>query len=363
MNLNGEAIDKFLNEHNEEEEIIEENKKENKNNIDELKKQSELLDKDIEINEEDYKDEDNKYKDFLTKYYYIPSSNVFRAVDYISNVTSFNYNPYDSPNISMQHDLPNIILTINKFNKLFNKDIITNKENIDKNIVDFIVEHNDIPSYKIEYTLIKSFLNKLIIALTTSTEKAMIVNKICTVENVYKSVIKHDVELLNKIKNCKMSESWSKFINCLSGITDNKIYIHKTTNELNNLMNITDKVDFTIEELIGNMLKTYIPSISINYFYAIKSVYIIARLINIYIHMYANNISMIDIYTISSIGIILYETKQFIFKQIPRVLPTYSKSMEKETELYIINHLFTGPQYYLLKMFEQASPIIAKMNK
>ena len=68
-----------------------------------------------------------------------------------------------------------------------------------------------------------------------------------------------------------------------------------------------------------------------------------------------------DIYTIAVSGVIIYENKSFIFKQTPRSLPKYDKEITEQTKMYILNHLLTGGQYYILKMFEESLPIVASL--
>ena len=119
-----------------------------------------------------------------------------------------------------------------------------------------------------------------------------------------------------------------------------------------------------VENLLGNILKCYLPSIALNYFYAIKSIYIIARLTSLYIQLglfkgKSTEEVMNDLFVIGASGAIVYENKSFIFKQATRSLPGYDKPLSNETKLYILNHLMTGGQFYILKMMEESLPVIA----
>ena len=68
-----------------------------------------------------------------------------------------------------------------------------------------------------------------------------------------------------------------------------------------------------------------------------------------------------EIYTIGVSGAIMYENKSYIFMQMPRSLPKYDREITEETKMYILNHLLTGGQYYILKMFEESLPIVASL--
>ena len=68
---------------------------------------------------------------------------------------------------------------------------------------------------------------------------------------------------------------------------------------------------------------------------------------------------MNELYTIAVAGVLMYENKSFIYKQASRTLPSYDKPLSNETKLYILNHLLTGGQYYILKMIEESLPSIA----
>ena len=65
-----------------------------------------------------------------------------------------------------------------------------------------------------------------------------------------------------------------------------------------------------------------------------------------------------DLYTLSVAGVVVYENKNFIYKQTNRTLPNYDKPLSNETKLYILNHFLTGGQFYLLKMLEESIPVI-----
>ena len=299
--------------------------------------------------------------------------------EYINNTTVFKYNAFDTPNMSMQHTIPEKVIYLKKLNQIFNHEFINNKSgdfhfnDLDKQIVKFLYKYKDYGTTKIEYGIIKSLMGKLIISLNTSCELALRDNTKSTLNTEFKQAVIRDIECMKYIQSTdgKLYSSWKTYLNSLFSLDSDKlIYVHNNYKSLNNKLKIAYDSDFLTENLLANMLKCYLPSIAINYFYVIKSIYLIARLLSIYIqekkYMKDNEFKEFDdivndIYTIGTIGTILYENKVFILKQIPRSLPRYDKQISEQTQMYILNHLLTGGQYYILKMLEESLPVVASL--
>ena len=299
--------------------------------------------------------------------------------EYINNTTVFKYNAFDTPNMSMQHTIPEKVIYLKKLNQIFEHEFINNKSgdfhfnDLDKQIVKFLYKYKDYGTTKIEYGIIKSLMGKLIISLNTSCELALRDNTKSTLNTEFKQAVIRDIECMKYIQSTdgKIYTSWKTFLNSLFSLDSDKlIYVHNNYKSLNNKLKIAYDSDFLTENLLANMLKCYLPSIAINYFYVIKSIYLIARLLSIYIqekkYMKDNDFKEFDdivndIYTIGTIGTILYENKVFILKQIPRSLPRYDKQISEQTQMYILNHLLTGGQYYILKMLEESLPVVASL--
>ena len=299
--------------------------------------------------------------------------------EYINNTTVFKYNAFDTPNMSMQHTIPEKVIYLKKLNQIFEHEFINNKSgdfhfnDLDKQIVTFLYKYKNYGTTKIEYGIIKSLMGKLIISLNTSCELALRDNTKSTLNTEFKQAVIRDIECMKYIQSTdgKLYSSWKTFLNSLFSLDSDKlIYVHNNYKSLNNKLKIAYDSDFLTENLLANMLKCYLPSIAINYFYVIKSIYLIARLLSIYIqekkYMKDNDFKEFDdivndIYTIGTIGTILYENKVFILKQIPRSLPRYDKQISEQTQMYILNHLLTGGQYYILKMLEESLPVVASL--
>ena len=301
--------------------------------------------------------------------------------DYINNTTIFKYNSFDAPNTAMQHSIPEKVIFMSKLNELFDYQFVKPQSgefhfnDLDKQVTKFLFNYKDYGTTKLEYGIIKSLLGKLIISLNTSCELALRDNTRARINTEFKQAIIGDIECMKFIQGSegKLYTSWKTFLNTLLSVgSDNLIYVHDNYTALNAKLKLAYENDFLTENLLANMLKCYLPSVAINYFYVIKSIYIISRLLSIYIQnkLFIDkstgkkkdmDVLVNEIYTIAVAGVIMYENKSFIFKQIPRSLPKYEKEITEQTKMYILNHLITGGQYYILKMFEESLPIVASL--
>lgn len=348
-----------------------------KQQADELEKSSNLLNlttDDLQKNSETY----NAYIKFLFGKFILPSNlaDTVRSIDYINSIITLKYNPYETPNEAMKHSLPENIITFNKLNKIFNQDIVTFDSNnyhfddLDAKICQFLEQYKHVLATKLEYEFIRNFAVKLIYNLNTSTELAFREKNVQHVDAKYKKAIMTDVNILNDIQS-QQENSWSKFINNFFGFDgESMVYTFKNYDILNKQVKEAYEKQFVFEELFANMLKIYAPSISINYIYAIKSIYITARLFSVYFDMKQNHFGlmsideiMTDLNVIAHVGTCIYEIKYHIFQGMARSLPECKNEMHEKTKMYILNHIFTGGQYYLLKYFERALPAIAYLIK
>ena len=251
--------------------------------------------------------------------------------EYINNTTVFKYNAFDAPNTSMQHPIPEKIIFLTKLNNIFNFQFVNSASgdfhfnDLDKQVTTFLYKYKDYGTTRLEYGIIKSLMGKLIIALNTSCELALRDNTKPRLSTEFKQAIIRDIECMKYIQSPdgKLYTSWKTFLNSLLSIgSDNLIYVHDNYPSLNTKLKTAYENDFLTENLLANMLKCYLPSVAINYFYVIKSVYIVSRLLSIYIQekLYITTSKkksfeeiVNDIYTIATVGAIMYENKSYIF--------------------------------------------------
>ena len=314
----------------------------------------------------------NTYYSYVMGNVIIPQRHAMRLPlnEYINNTTIFKYNCFDSPNLSMGIQIPEKIIYMDKLNKIFGYDFIDTTQNdfhfadTDLQLVKFLFDNRHIQTTKLEYTLIKSMIGKLIINLNTDVELALRDERTVRLDSNFRQCISKDMQLMKHIQvgDGKTAKSWRVLTNAMLSLDgDTDIYVHNGMSQLNQkLLQAYDK-DFLCESLIGSMLKCYLPSVAINYFYVLKGIYLVARFMSIYMMknlFEGKTVEQIcdDLSVIGNIAAIIYENLAFVYKMIPRTLPTFKHELSKETHMYITNHLLVGGQYYILKMFVECIP-------
>jgi hypothetical protein len=153
-------------------------------------------------------------------------------------------------------------------------------------------------------------------------------------------------------------------------IFDNNIYKFTDYAQLNKHLEEAYKSDgFQVECLLANILKTFVPSIALNYFYVIKSIYILVRLFGIYTYkqLYKEKSVeevMSDLKIIANGATIVFECKGQLVRSLIKTIPKLendNKGLSKESQMYFLSHMWTGPQYYLLKQLEHVFPVLANI--
>ena len=318
------------------------------------------------------------YRNFLLNPIFVPSrfTTRFPLAEFVNGVTKFHYNPFDAPNEAMTHPIPEKVIYTTRLNKLFGYEFVNPQKgdyhfaDLDKRVLEYLSQFREQGTLLIEYMLVQRFMGKLMINLNTDVELALRDNTRPTLNSQFKQAIVADIQMMKLLQSQsgKLYTSWKTFQDTLLGLgPDNLIYVPPNENPykaLNDKLKTSYKTDFLTETLCANALRCYLPSIVINYFFAIKSVYIITRLLSVYMSKELNKNKSTeeivnDLYTIAVAGVIMYENKSYIYKQAPRSLPKYDKPISQETQMYILNHLLTGGQFYMLKMFEECLPSLA----
>lgn len=320
------------------------------------------------------------YSTYMLGKFFIPKTvdTTLSMNEFINSATTFKYDAYDSPNMSITHPLSESVIYLKRLSELFDYEFLSSVsakwkfDELDNKITTFLSKYNELPSTVLEYELIRNFMGKVAIALSTTTERAFREARTPLVNATYRSVITYDIAIMNQLKSeTKWFKSWSKYMDAFYGTgADNFVYTHESYSKLNEHLQIAYTNDFLTEIMVANMLKCYFPSVSLNYFYVIKCVYLITRMITVYVHklekeekLKGRSLEDIinDINVICSVGIIIYENKNYIFKQTSHSLPKATNDVNEKTNMYLLNHLFTGGQYYLLKMFERSAPVLGNM--
>ena len=155
--------------------------------------------------------------------------------EYINNTTVFKYNAFDTPNMSMQHTIPEKVIYLKKLNQIFKHEFINNKSgdfhfnDLDKQVTTFLYKYKDYGTTRLEYGIIKSLMGKLIISLNTSCELSLRDNTKSTLNTEFKQAVIRDIECMKYIQSTdgKTYASWKTFLNSLFSLDSDKlIYVH-----------------------------------------------------------------------------------------------------------------------------------------
>lgn len=287
-------------------------------------------------------------------------------VSFIKEQTNFKYEPFKNISVDGILDSATKLVYVSKLSKVFDYpfiDKIDSNWKFDKLEDSFIkfIENND-SSTIIEYKLLKSLLGKFIILMCSDVERCFIQEQ-SNMNIDIKKYLEHWVSKMNTFANYKnnVSKGWSVFINTL--FDSKEVFNYKSQEHLHELLKTCYSSHFLMESLAANILKTFQTSILIDYFHAIKYVFIWVRMISILIQNYMNNVnnklnsinhkeSLInDIYMLTCVIVSMYEDNYFISSILPKSLPT-NENLSEETQLYFINHTIKGPQYMILKQLE-----------
>lgn len=306
-----------------------------------------------------------------------------------------NYDTFNLPDETLLHTLPEIVLIIDDMNKLFKHEFMKihgteriTVDDLDKNILNYLSTKKELPSMMFESRFINSFTNKLIMILNTNVEFAFRDNSV-KADDEFLIAINNDITEMEKIQNPegKQYAMWKVFVEALCSIrykkSERMIYKHESYTKLNTMLKMIFETyqpehedNLLIHELMGNALKCYLPTIILSYFFVVRTVHFIARLINVYIQekLYEgkDKIQQVkDIYEITAMSVITYENKYNLWKNIIKSPikvhvegdDDEAKKLTEKSQLYLYNHVITGGQYFLLKSIETAMPIIVNNLK
>ena len=303
--------------------------------------------------------------------------------DIMHSWTNFKYSPYGELRTNYIKRAGERVVIMEELGKIFNYNFMTyvSKQNyrfdsLNFELCKFIggVNDNDKASTNFEYFFIRSMLVKLLICMFSYVDKCFS-NKYVQININFKKAVQNYLNEFGHIlkTNNKISRSWEVFEhNLFLSENDCRIFDFVNAQDLKekiieciNIDNEKNAPQFMLEELVANSLKTFIPTIAYSYFMVIKDIYIIGRLLSIYANrnLYKNKTKeqiMEDLYIIASVMTIEYEVS-YIANLNTRSTPVCRNGSElsKQTEMYYINHLIAGPQYFILKQLELSLPTIS----
>jgi hypothetical protein len=294
------------------------------------------------------------------------------AKEFVNAATIFNYDPFDEPKYRLHHELHETVLIFRRLRNIFDFEFTdgnNTSRGIDEKIFEFLAKNEHAKTILAETSLLRNFFNKLMIALHTSEEfyfrnmHGVMLNK------KFVKCIEKDIEGMNRIQSSKGTAktlaSWRTFrdILCDFNGNDSKMYVHTTNEELNDKMVKAFETEQLTEGFFAATLKCYYPAIALDYFYAIRSAYVMARLVAIYVNKFKGKMTkenhVKNLYIVAAAATIGYENKYHLLAQIMRGVPQcMNRKLTERTQAYYANHTFAGPQYLLLKMLEKCIPVL-----
>lgn len=321
---------------------------------------------------------DDLNEDFLSFFNLsLPIDSNMNISFYINNWTKQFYDPFGEEKGFLLKKIDERLVFITKLGKIFSHDFITKIDSKYKfndlglNICKFIGKTKfNKTTTKISYTILKSILGKLLISMHSNVDKAFKCDNV-TVDYLFYNALKPLIREMKWIEkdNIKLSNSWYLFLNSFLNINDNKqIYKFNNSEELFDKMKECYNNDFELELLLGNSLKCFVPSIALNYLYAIRDAYLISYLLSIYVN---NKLFMIknkrksdeeiinDLYIISNVISIEYESMYLSIALIARSFPLLKDGeLSEKTNMYYSQHGICGPQFLIIKQLEKTFPLL-----
>ena len=297
--------------------------------------------------------------------------------EFIQKVSFYpDFKCFQAPPENLLHSPDEILVICHDLNELFQFNFLdihsTNFQfnEIPSRILKFTNKYTDLKTTAFEENFLKAIYSKIEILLNTNVETAFRTNSI-KVTNDFWTAFGGYLKEMEQIQGRqeKLRASWNEFIVALFSMrVKNQIYRHVSYSNLNEMLNTCYQPDgfLLIEQLVGNSLKCYFPTIIRSYFFMIRSVYMMARMVAIYSFLELHKDKpkeqvRKEIYEIGALCTIAYETKYHMWKSEERA-PIHGLKNEEispQVQEYARNHVINGGQYFLLKSIETALPVIA----
>lgn len=297
--------------------------------------------------------------------------------EFIQKVSFYpDFKCFQAPPENLLHSPDEILVICHDLNELFQFNFLdihsTNFQfnEIPSRILKFTNKYTDLKTTAFEENFLKAIYSKIEILLNTNVESAFRSNSI-KVTNDFWTAFGGYLKEMEQIQGRqeKLRASWNEFIVALFSMrVKNQIYRHVSYSNLNEMLNTCYRPDgfLLIEQLVGNSLKCYFPTIIRSYFFMIRSVYMMARMVAIYSFLKLHKDKpkeqvRKELYEIGAICTIAYETKYHMWKSEERA-PIHGLKNEEispQVQEYARNHVINGGQYFLLKSIETSLPVIA----
>lgn len=312
---------------------------------------------DFTIDRHEYETNKSKYKHFIfdNDIHGITNEGIMTN-KFISEYDIYGYNWSNGPNSALMIEIPTQLVLVHKLNRLFGFKFLQESEvsikfnNLDKMVCSFI-KQNQIPTYKLPYDILKSMLKKTLVASLTNVEQAFRSDKIW-ISPSFKKFVLEDIIIMESLSD-KLKTSFKIFHTELLKTKNAKVF--NNTKILDYLVHTIP--DFELEEILASSIKCMTPCFILDYFNAIKSFYLFASLLNIYMNKISKKeikYQQEDVLLIAKICSIIYQNTRLNQNTTGRQLPAYNDKISETTQMYYLNHTIVGPQFLLLKLMEKS---------
>lgn len=297
--------------------------------------------------------------------------------EFIQKVSFYpDFKCFQAPPEKLLHSPDEILVICHDLNELFQFNFLDihstdfQFNEIPSRILKFTNKYTDLKTTAFEENFLKAIYSKIEILLNTNVETAFRSNSI-KVTNDFWTAFGGYLKEMEQIQGRqeKLRASWNEFIVALFSMrVKNQIYRHVSYSNLNEMLNTCYQPDgfLLIEQLVGNSLKCYFPTIIRSYFFMIRSVYMMARMVAIYSFLKLHKDKpkeqvRKELYEIGAICTIAYETKYHMWKSEERasIHGLKNEEISPQVQEYARNHVINGGQYFLLKSIETSLPVIA----
>lgn len=312
---------------------------------------------------------------------------------FVKSITHIDgYSWKNMPNETMLHSFAETFLITKKMNKLFKfkfadtSDTNFRVADVTDGLFRFLELHlNDEDASIFEHRFVVCILGKMEILLNTERNIWLKSDMISVDDNVL-TVFKPELDMMRRLQSedvgC-LGKSWKTFVSALFNLEGRKNMCFdiklRTYDVLNKVLAVgycydhigKDKkveVSYVIEELIGNTLKMYSNAVVQSFFFAIRTLYIMARLISLYLHEIKKGEKNKDaeeiatnLKVIAGFALLTYEIKYQMWKETIKTPFKISggEELSVQAQVFVNNFVICGGQYFLLKAIEKALPALA----
>lgn len=312
----------------------------------------------FDFDENQYEDNKGIYNNFIfNNSLHSITQNGIDINSYINNYNIYKYQWANGPNSNLIIEIPQQLVYVHKLNKLFNfqfiqqSDVSIKFNDLDRMVCAFI-KQNPCDTYKLTYDICKAMLKKILVVSLSNVEFAFRSDRIWLSPS-FKKFALNDVIIMQSLSG-KLKDSSKIFIDELFKTKDSRIF--NNTKILDKLVHTIN--DFELEQVVANSIKCMTPCFILDYFNAIKSLYIYCGLLNIYMHKVSKKeleLKKENLELIGKISSIIYQNTRLYQNTTGRQLPMYDGKISEETQMYYLNHTIVGPQFLLLKILEKSS--------